>query len=48
MGNDKQSTRFQLTINNPIEHNMSHDEIKETLIQNFKTLQFGIILCLRQ
>lgn len=29
---------FQLTINNPADHNYSHREIKRLLIENFKTL----------
>lgn len=40
MQNDKQSTRFQLTFNNPIEHDMNHSQIKETFIQNFKTFDY--------
>lgn len=40
MKHDKQSERFQLTINNPIDHNLSHDTIKTTFIQNFKTFTY--------
>lgn len=38
MNTDKQSDRFQLTINNPQDYGMGHQKIKETLVFNFKTL----------
>ena len=31
---------YQITINNPVEHGFSHEEIKKTLVENFTTLQF--------
>ena len=37
---DKQFYRFQLTINNPTNFNMSHDTIRKTFIQNFKTFAY--------
>lgn len=33
-----QRNAFQLTINNPADHNCSHQDIKKNLIENFKTL----------
>ncbi len=33
-----QRNAFQLTINNPSDHNYSHQNIKKNLIENFKTL----------
>lgn len=37
---DHQSTRYQLTINNPLEHDLSHDAIKKILIEDFSTLDY--------
>lgn len=37
---DKQSDRYQITINNPTLYGFSHDKIKELLITNFKTLSY--------
>lgn len=34
---DKQSMRFQLTINNPVEKGYTHEKIREILVNNFKT-----------
>ncbi|WP_164880433.1 replication protein [Clostridium manihotivorum] len=40
MQKDKQSDMYQITINNPINYGFSHNEIKEILISNFKTLEY--------
>ncbi len=40
MAVDKQSEMYQITINNPLTYGFSHDQIKETLITNLKTLQY--------
>ena len=40
MDKDTQSDRYQLTINNPQEHNFTHEQIVNILLTNFKTLQF--------
>ena len=32
MEKDRQAQRFQLTINNPVEHGLTHEVIKNTLI----------------
>ena len=40
MVDDLQRGAFFLTINNPIEHGFSHDEIKRILVENFKTLVY--------
>lgn len=40
MATDKQSARWQLTINNPQNCSMEHQNIKETLIDNFPTLDY--------
>lgn len=37
---DKQSRRFQLTINNPAEKGLTHNEIKRILISDFKTFEY--------
>ena len=37
---DKQSGRYQLTINNPDKNGLSHEEILKTAVQNFKTLEY--------
>ena len=37
---DRQSMRFQLTINNPIEKGFTHENIKNILINNFKTVSY--------
>ena len=37
---DKQSNKFLLTINNPIEKGLDHDQIKKTAIENFPTIDF--------
>lgn len=37
---DRQAQRFQLTINNPVDHGFSHEEIKNTLINHFKTVSY--------
>lgn len=38
---DPQSTKYQLTINNPDKHGMSHSKIKEILFCNFKTFRYA-------
>lgn len=38
MAKDPQSNKFQLTINNPVEHSYTHDKIKKILFDNFKTV----------
>lgn len=40
MGNDKQSYRYQLTINNPLDYDMNHAKIKEIFAQKFKTFSY--------
>ncbi len=40
MTTDKQCDRYQITINNPLIYGFPHNQIKETLITNFKTLQY--------
>lgn len=40
MTTDKQSEMYQITINNPVDKDITHEEIKKTLVNNFKTLQF--------
>lgn len=37
---DKQSYMYQLTINNPIEKGYTHDNIKSTIIDNFRTITY--------
>lgn len=37
---DKQSMRYQLTVNNPIEKGFTHENIKNILINNFKTVSY--------
>jgi hypothetical protein len=37
---DRQRRYYQLTINNPVEYGYNHEQIKQKLIMNFKTLQF--------
>ena len=37
---DTQSNRYQLTINNPLEHGYTHDKISETFRDNFRTFQY--------
>ena len=37
---DRQSMRFQLTINNPLEKGFTHENIKNILINNFKTVSY--------
>lgn len=37
---DTQSNRYQLTINNPLEHGYTHDKIFETFRDNFRTFQY--------
>ena len=37
---EKQSKLFQLTINNPETHGWSHDQIKKTILHNFKTFLY--------
>lgn len=39
-GKDKQSNKYQLTINNPKEKGYSHDKIKQILITNFPTIKY--------
>ena len=34
MAKDTRSRKYQLTINNPIEHDFSHDKIKEILLES--------------
>ena len=33
---DKQSERFQLTINNPLQNGLTHQNIKDILVNKFK------------
>lgn len=40
MAKDKQADRYQLTINNPQEKNLSHEQITNILLSNFKTLEY--------
>ena len=40
MEKDRQAQRFQLTINNPVEHGLTHEVIKNTLINHFKTVSY--------
>ena len=37
---DIQRDKWQITINNPADHKMTHDKIKATFMQNFKTLEY--------
>lgn len=37
---DSQSNKYLLTINNPKEKGLSHEEIKKVLISNFRTLEY--------
>ena len=37
---DRQSMRFQLTVNNPIEKGFTHENKKNILINNFKTVSY--------
>ena len=37
---NKQSERFQLTINNPLQNGLTHQNIKDILIQKFKTTSY--------
>lgn len=37
---DTQSNKYLLTINNPKEKQLLHDDIKRILISNFKTLEY--------
>lgn len=37
---DSQSNKYQLTINNPVDHGFNHDKIHEILRNNFKTLVY--------
>lgn len=41
MSKDKQSRKYQLTINNPANTGFSHDKIKEFLVTRFSTLDYG-------
>lgn len=38
---DSQSRKYLLTINNPREHDMTHEEIQQKLIKGFKTLIYA-------
>lgn len=38
---DAQSNKYQLTINNPLEKDLSHEKIKEILLTKFKTLEYA-------
>lgn len=37
---NKQSERFQLTINNPLQNGLTHETIKNILVKNFKTVSY--------
>lgn len=37
---DLQSNKFQITINNPVQHGYTHDTISQTLVSKFKTLLY--------
>ncbi len=37
---DSQSNKYLLTINNPKEKNLTHDDIKRILLNNFRTLEY--------
>ncbi len=41
MAKDKQSRKYQLTINNPADTGFSHDKIKELLTTRFKSFEYG-------
>lgn len=41
MSKDKQSRKYQLTINNPAESDFSHGKIKEILVARFKSFEYG-------
>lgn len=41
MSKDKQSRKYQLTINNPAESGFSHGKIKEILVARFKSFEYG-------
>lgn len=41
MSKDKQSRKYQLTINNPTDHGFTHDKIKELLATRFKSFEYG-------
>ncbi len=41
MSKDKQSRKFQLTINNPADTGFSHDKIKELLVTRFSSFEYG-------
>lgn len=40
MDKDTQSELYQLTINNPLDYEFSHEQISNILLTNFKTLQY--------
>ena len=42
-----QRNAFQLTINNPVEYGYTHEKIKETLIMNFTTLKYLLLVVKR-
>ncbi|RFZ78800.1 hypothetical protein DS742_11875 [Lacrimispora amygdalina] len=41
MAKDKQSRKYQLTINNPADNGFTHDKIKELLVIRFKSFEYG-------
>ncbi|MSS08855.1 hypothetical protein FYJ38_09365 [Clostridium sp. WB02_MRS01] len=41
MSKDKQSRKYQLTINNPAESGFNHSKIKEILVARFKSFEYG-------
>ncbi|MSS11684.1 hypothetical protein FYJ38_24050 [Clostridium sp. WB02_MRS01] len=41
MPKDKQSRKYQLTINNPAENGFNHGKIKEILVARFKSFEYG-------
>lgn len=41
MAKDKQSRKYQLTINNPADAGFSHNKIKELLTTRFKSFEYG-------
>lgn len=41
MSKDKQSRKYQLTINNPADTGFSHDKIKEIFVTRFKSFEYG-------
>lgn len=41
MPKDKQSRKYQLTINNPAESGFNHGKIKEILVARFKSFEYG-------